>query len=96
MAAQDPPSAHLRGGYFVEYAKSSRAACKQCQGTISQDTVRIGKETKSNFHDGTVFFVISRPLPFLSKLGVGHFGADIGPFRVTFGVCLVFDWVFPP
>jgi len=43
---------HKRGGHQVEYAKSGRAACKGCGSVIKQDSMRIGKETKSEYHDG--------------------------------------------
>lgn len=36
----------------VEYAVSSRSSCKYCGRSINQDDVRIGKETKSEHHDG--------------------------------------------
>lgn len=36
---------HARGGLSAEYAKSSRGACKACDKTIAEDTLRIGKET---------------------------------------------------
>eukprot|EP01119_Soliformovum_irregulare_P009644 TRINITY_DN2316_c0_g2_i1.p1 TRINITY_DN2316_c0_g2~~TRINITY_DN2316_c0_g2_i1.p1 ORF type:complete len:946 (+),score=391.25 TRINITY_DN2316_c0_g2_i1:86-2923(+) len=36
----------------VEYAKSGRSACKACDGLISQDSIRIGKETPSDRFDG--------------------------------------------
>ena len=29
--------------YKAEYAKSSRAACKQCKGNITKDTLRMAK-----------------------------------------------------
>eukprot|EP01114_Cavostelium_apophysatum_P007265 TRINITY_DN1927_c0_g1_i1.p1 TRINITY_DN1927_c0_g1~~TRINITY_DN1927_c0_g1_i1.p1 ORF type:complete len:935 (-),score=347.88 TRINITY_DN1927_c0_g1_i1:64-2868(-) len=41
-----------RGGFQVEYAKSGRSACKGCGGLIKQDSMRIGKETRSTFRDG--------------------------------------------
>jgi len=41
-----------RGGLFVEYAKSGRSCCKACTRPIAQDSVRIGRETKSDMHDG--------------------------------------------
>lgn len=29
--------------FKAEYAKSSRAACKQCKGNITKDTLRMAK-----------------------------------------------------
>ena len=29
--------------YKAEYAKSSRAGCKQCKGNITKDTLRLAK-----------------------------------------------------
>lgn len=29
--------------YKAEYAKSSRAGCKQCKGNITKDTLRMAK-----------------------------------------------------
>jgi len=45
-------SRHKRGGLSVEYAKSGRAGCKACGRNIDQDSMRIGKEEKSQHHDG--------------------------------------------
>jgi len=41
-----------RGGLQVEYAKSSRSSCKGCSGAIAEGSMRIGKETPSDYHDG--------------------------------------------
>eukprot|EP00026_Physarum_polycephalum_P002055 Phypoly_transcript_02059.p1 GENE.Phypoly_transcript_02059~~Phypoly_transcript_02059.p1 ORF type:complete len:946 (+),score=184.86 Phypoly_transcript_02059:73-2910(+) len=41
-----------RGGLQVEYAVSNRSSCQLCGGSIAKDAVRIGKETKSDHHDG--------------------------------------------
>lgn len=38
--------------FKAEYAKSGRAACKQCQGSISKDTLRLAKMVQSPFFDG--------------------------------------------
>ncbi len=38
--------------FKVEYAKSGRAGCKQCRGTISKDTLRMAKMVQSAFFDG--------------------------------------------
>jgi len=43
---------HQRGGFQVEYAKSGRSSCKGCGGSIKQAEMRIGKEVKSDHHDG--------------------------------------------
>jgi hypothetical protein len=43
---------HKRGGLQVEYAKSSQSACKSCGKSITQNSLRIGKETASEYHDG--------------------------------------------
>jgi len=45
-------TSHKRGGLQIEYAKSSRAACKGCGRNIEANTMRIGKETASDYHDG--------------------------------------------
>jgi len=45
-------TAHKRGGLQIEYAKSSRAACKGCGRNIEANTMRVGKETPSDYHDG--------------------------------------------
>ncbi|GAM22252.1 hypothetical protein SAMD00019534_054270 [Acytostelium subglobosum LB1] len=36
----------------IEYSKSGRSSCKTCKGTIQQDTLRVGLETKSRVFDG--------------------------------------------
>lgn len=38
--------------FQVEYALSNRSTCKGCDKTIDKDDLRIGKETKSERHDG--------------------------------------------
>ena len=38
--------------YCVEYAKTSRGACKVCGKPIKQDTLRVGRQVPSRFHDG--------------------------------------------
>eukprot|EP01117_Protostelium_nocturnum_P006845 TRINITY_DN2453_c1_g2_i1.p1 TRINITY_DN2453_c1_g2~~TRINITY_DN2453_c1_g2_i1.p1 ORF type:complete len:925 (-),score=400.89 TRINITY_DN2453_c1_g2_i1:130-2904(-) len=43
---------HQRGGYKAEYAPTSRASCSRCGKAIKQDTVKIGKEVRSEYHDG--------------------------------------------
>jgi len=36
----------------VDYAPTGRAACKKCQGAIAEGSVRVGRLTRSRFHDG--------------------------------------------
>jgi len=43
---------HKRGGLEVEYALSARASCKGCSGAIKKDSMRVGKEIRSEYHDG--------------------------------------------
>ncbi len=38
--------------FKAEYAKSGRAGCKQCRGTISKDTLRMAKMVQSAHFDG--------------------------------------------
>ena len=38
--------------FKAEYAKSGRAACKQCKGVISKDSLRLAKMIQSPFFDG--------------------------------------------
>jgi poly [ADP-ribose] polymerase len=36
----------------VDYAPTSRASCKKCQGSIAEGSVRVGRLVRSRFHDG--------------------------------------------
>ena len=55
--------------YCVEYAKSSRASCKNCNKPIEKDTLRLAVIVQSPVHDGkitkwyhgTCFFIKQRP-----------------------------------
>ncbi|KAF4709622.1 hypothetical protein FOZ63_031689, partial [Perkinsus olseni] len=38
--------------FIVEYAPTSRASCKRCQGLLVQGKVKVGKKIQSPFHDG--------------------------------------------
>jgi len=42
----------MEPGYRLEYAKSGRATCSTCGRLIEQDSLRVGVESPSSFHDG--------------------------------------------
>ena len=47
--AEEP---NIKGMCLVEYAKTGRSSCKSCRGPIKEGTMRVGRKTKSRFHDG--------------------------------------------
>ena len=44
--------------FKAEYAKSGRASCTQCKGTITKDTLRMAKMVQVNSYFSHNFFIV--------------------------------------